>query len=480
MDDRILEELNIDELKIDEQQTIYNNGSYVRIEEDQMLAWLYLANTDIPYTKEEIYTFLQDHGVVKGYHTSNIAAMAKKHVYEREIKIAEGKSNKNGKDGYFDYTFTPELFKLPKVQEDGSVDYTNMTSLQNVKEGDIVAIYHPAVQGEDGYSVTGIELKAFPARELPPIHGHGVVIDESTGYYMAAIDGKVEILGDRVDIRNVHEVKGDVDQIIGKIDFIGDVIIWGNVEAGVQIKAARNIQVHGSVEAADLIAGGDIILSRGIQGGQKAKIKAEGNIFADFIEHTDIEAKGNVQANSIINSNISADGKVVLTGKRGLIIGGYTHGLQGIDSKNIGNDVEVRTIVHAGYRTEDQKQFFALKKAETAEQQHLSDILEELATLQRNQMMGSGAPNPVLEKRVTELKQEKDACHSRLMTIRKGKEQVEHIMELGKEAKIVVDGNIHRGVIICIDTIQVPIEHNTCYMRYFSMGGKMESNVIIK
>ena len=465
---------------VEQIKNIYNNGSYIRIEEDQMTAWLYLARTEKPYTKEELYTFLQDNGVTAGYHSSNIAAMAKKKVYEREIRAAVGKTSESGVDGYFEYTFTPELFKQPKVMENGFVDYTSMSELQNVKEGETLAIYHPAILGEDGYTVTGIELRSNPARDLPQAPGNGVVIEKETGEYKAAIEGKVEILNGRVDVRNVHEINGDVNLVTGRIDFVGDVIVWGSVEAGVEIKAERNIVIHGSVEAVTLNAGGDVILSRGIQGGQKAMVTAKGNVFADFIEHTNVKTGGSVHANSIINSNILANGRVSVTGRRGSLIGGYTHGLQGVDATSIGNEAEVRTTVHAGFLPENQKKFLVLKKSDADLTQDIADLMEELKLLQRNRMIPGSVPNPKLEKRITDLNKEKDSCLVRQSVIRKSIAALDRVMELAKEAKIVADGNIYRGTIVCVDADQIPIVHNTCYMRYFTKNGKLESNVIIK
>ena len=83
----IIEETNSKLLSIEE------NGSYVKISKDSMVAWLYLA---VPgeergnYTMDELMGFLKKNGVVTGYHRSNLAAMIKKHVYEREIVAAQG------------------------------------------------------------------------------------------------------------------------------------------------------------------------------------------------------------------------------------------------------------------------------------------------------------------------------------------------------------------------------------------------------
>ena len=112
--------------------------SYVRISEDEMTAWLYLCKpVDKPdYTREEIIAFLRANLVVCGYHSSNIAAMANKHVYEREIVVANGILPKKGVDGHYDYFFTPEGNQVPTVLSNGNGDYSSMNELQNVKKGD--------------------------------------------------------------------------------------------------------------------------------------------------------------------------------------------------------------------------------------------------------------------------------------------------------------------------------------------------------
>ena len=80
------------------------NGAYLKISEDKMNAWIYLnppKEGEPFYSKVEIMKFMNQHGIVKGFHTSNIAAIAKKGVYEREILVAKGSEPVDGVDGYF-------------------------------------------------------------------------------------------------------------------------------------------------------------------------------------------------------------------------------------------------------------------------------------------------------------------------------------------------------------------------------------------
>ncbi|NBJ92963.1 DUF342 domain-containing protein [Parablautia muri] len=458
---------------------IEKNGSYIRISQDNMTAWMYLT---VPgegkdnYTMEEFDQFLKKKGIVTGYHHSNLAAMIKKRVYEREIIVAQGQPAVEGKDGYYEYKFDPDQNKAPKVLEDGRVDYTTMSTLQNVRKGDVVAIYHHAKEGKDGYNIKGKSFKARKVKEATPLTGSDIYTEGDPDVYLAQKSGKIELKKGKIDIQAVHEIKGDLTLITGKVEFYGDIVVTGNVEAGVTIRAGRNIEIKGTVEAVNLFAGGNIILSRGIQGAQRAKVSAKGDIFADFIEHTLMMAGGNVQANSIINSKIVADGEVVLTGARGTIIGGYTHGMLGIQATEIGNSVEVKTVVHAGCEKEIYQKMYAAKSKELSLSEEVKEASDEYKELCKKKQLGK-IPQRLetqlqyLEGRLRTLKEEMGENNKVL-------EEMESLVVRGKDAKIMVKGNIYRGTVVSLAQAQMPIEDTTCLMKYYHQNGIIESSVI--
>lgn len=449
-------------------------GTYMRVDKDAMAAWLYLTPPEEGqfYTKSDLETFLERRGVVKGFHSSNLSAMIKKKVYNREILAAKGQLNIDGKDGYFEYLFTPEEYVAPKIREDGSVDYTNMSALHNVHKGDKVAVYHHAVQGTNGYTVYGGEIKAKGAKDLPPIRGKG--ISRENDEYFALADGKIEAKKGKIDIQSVHEIFGDVDMITGKVEFFGDVIINGNVESGVVIRAGRNIEVHGTTGCATLYAGGDVILSRGIQGG--GKISARGNVFADFIENTSVEAGGSVQSNTILNAQIYAKEKVVTTGKKGCIIGGYVHGLRGIEARTVGSDVEVRTILHCGYESEAYERLVDIVKQETETKEVLAELVETMTEALREKRMRGSSTSASTEAKLANWNKQKDKLFEQLDEIGHEREALEEIVENSKGASIRVDGSVYRNVIISINAEQMVIEKDTRSMRYTEDRGVIESS----
>lgn len=470
-----IDEANTDALSIEE------NGSYVKIAEDDMNAWLYLA---VPgegkekYTMEEIMEFLKKNGITTGYHHSNLTAMIKKKVYEREIIVAKGQPAVEGKDGYYEYKFDPDQHRAPKVLADGSVDYTSMSVLQNVRKGEIIAIYHHAEDGKDGYDIRGRALQAKKVKEAAPIRGQVVHDENEPDVYLAQKDGKIEFRDGKIDIQSLHEINGDVTLITGKVEFFGDIVINGNVEAGVVIRAGRNIEIQGTVEAVNLFAGGDIILKKGIQGAQRAKISARGNIFADFIEHTVVIAGGNVQANTILNSRISSDGMVTLTGNKGAIIGGYTHAMMGISATEIGNPAEVRTIVHVGSEKEIYTRLQAAKVAETAQSAELQELMDDASELIQKKKAANGRIPDIMESRIKDLEARITTLKRELGESKEERKKCEAVISRGKQSEIVVNGNVYRGTVVCLAQIQMPIERSTCFMKYFQERGMIESSVI--
>lgn len=457
-------------------------GSYVYIEEDAMLAWLYLTPPEEgqnEYTEEEIYDFLKANGVSFGFHVSNLAAMVDKHIYGREVKIAVGLQPTEGTDGFYEYHFTPVNHQAPTIREDGTVDYASMHMLQNVSKGEKVATYHPAVQGKSGKDVRGQEVTAKVIKELPPLRGRNIERKVEENIYVATISGKVLIEDGKIDVQNQHEIMGNVTLITSRIEFYGDVIINGNVEAGVTIRAGRNVVIKGMAEAISIQAGGDIIIEKGINGGQRARLVTRGNVFADYIEYTMVEAGGDVQANVIMNSIVSAKGKVILTGKRGSIIGGTTHGFLGVEAANLGNDMEVHTFIHAGYKPETYNKYLDYLRAEQKLNKEFTEILTELAELLRLRQANSNVFLAGQQARLAGLIQKKNVLTEELNQVKMEKESLNEEIVKGRGAKIKVSGKIYRGVTISIEMTKMPIESTTSFMIYQNQDGAITTEVVI-
>lgn len=327
------------------------------------------------YTIEYLQALLEQNGIRYGIIDAALKQIIEGQLYNQPILAARGKPAVDGVDGYYEYKFNMNKDRRPQVREDGTVDYWSINSIQSVAEGDVLAIYHPPVQGSDGMNVRGNPVLAKRGKDQAMLKGKGFLRSEDGLTYTAEIDGKVEMQGGRMMVLAIHVVGGDADISTGNIDFRGDVVIHGNVESGITINATGSITIDGTVEACTLNAGKDIILRRGMLGGHKASVKTKGNIFAKFFENTMIEAEGMVQADVLMNCKVDCKGKVVLTGKRASIIGGEIHAIEGVEVYSLGNEAETRTYIYAGAEPELQTRMAMLERK-------IADIKEEVARIE--------------------------------------------------------------------------------------------------
>lgn len=240
----------------------------VRFGYEDMEAYMSLpAPTGENYILKDLRDALLQRGITYGVDENVLESMIRDRRYEQEVLVAKGTPAGEGRDGYYEYHFKQKLSQKPKQLPDGSVDYWSIEKVETVKAGQVVAVYHPAVQGENGTNVKGRPLNAKRARELGPLKGKGFSRSEDNLTYTADVDGKIEMMNDRIIILSVYEIAGNADMSVGNIDFRGDVVIHGNVCSGVNIKCSGSITIDGVVEMAQLSAGKDIVLRGGMMGG---------------------------------------------------------------------------------------------------------------------------------------------------------------------------------------------------------------------
>ena len=458
-----------------------NDKSYVRITDDATEAWLYLcAPLDAErYEKSEILQYLKTNKVVAGINESNVAAMCKKKIYEREVKVAISEPGEEGNDGYYEFFFDLEKRK-PTIRSDGSVDYRSMSLIQNVAEGDLIAKYHPAKHATPGRNVLGGAAKPLLHKDKRPLTGKGISNASNPNEYYATKSGKVEYDGDnKINIVEVYEIRGDCDLADNAvIDFNGDVVISGNVAAGVVIRAGKSLTVEGVVECADIVAGGDVCLKRGMQGAGKGKIVSGGDVFTEFIEYANVEAAGSVQSNVILNSRVSADRNVILTGKKGLIAGGDIHGMLGISCITAGNLSEIKTNLHAGVMPDMMEKRIAVNEEYSKVRDELEETVEAMTKILRVRQQ-TGELNEQLQKHLVELKTKKEALYENAVEIKKRADELEAIVMAAREAKIRIEGNIYHGVVIGIDSHQLIIGRETSFMEYKVQNGMITGTVVV-
>lgn len=450
--------------------------TYVRVSDDNMTAYIYLAlpESGKKYSMAEVIACLNNNNVNMGIDEKVIDYIISREIYLREIPVAKGKPVIDGIDGFYDYKFRRVLDKKPLMNEDGSVDFWSISSVENVFEGQVIAVYNPALEGENGYTVNGKTLTAKRGKELVALKGKGFQREEDKVTYTSLIDGKIEVMNERINISEVFELYGNADVNVGNIDFPGDVIIHGNVCSGVTIKAGGSLTVDGSVEAAYITAKKDIIFRSGMQGGYKAQVVSGGNIYAKFFEHTNIEAEGYIEAGIIMNSYIKSCEKLMLAGKRAVIVGGEIYAIQSVDSMGIGNQAELPTQIVVGVSEDTFSKKKLLEKKIQITQEHIDKVSEGIRNFEQLVMKDSGIQ--ANDPRKAQLIRAKINDSVVLSKATAELEKINGIIERGKGAYVRVGGFVYPRVKICIDEEVLIIQSAQVAVEFF----KREKGIMMK
>lgn len=449
------------------------NKSKVRVSETRTEAYLSLCPPEegTEYRASDLEEILEGNGVVAGIDRKRLQHIIDEKRYFQEELVAETKPAVDGVSGRFEFLFNTEAERKPKILPDGSVDYSSISEVETVKEGDEIVHYYPATKGEDGMDVYGNVITAKPGRELPTIKGKGFLLSEDKRIYTAAITGKITYQGERLIITNLLEIDGDVTHATGSINFAGDVVIRGNVVTGMTVQATGNITVNGYVEAAVLYAGKDVILKNGMQGGGRGEVHCKGSVSGKFFEQTEIRAGGNVNANAILNCTIMAEGKVTVSGKLGVIVGGRTHAICGISATTIGNMSEVKMELIVGV---DNTVYIKMGELEERikplleEKRRIEEGINKINTILEKQEM------PELQGKKLQLLRAKISRESEITTLVEEKEKYETWIANAQNAKLIVQKSIYRGSKLTINGIQRMIESENYNVTYCRRGGEVE------
>lgn len=319
----------------------------LRVSEDKMAAFITVSPAadghDIIY--DDIISFLKENGIVFGICSGSIEDFCTNKKYNLELSCARGLPPVDQEDARIEYRFKTIHSMLPSERKDGTVDFRNLGIVQNVSKGDVLCRIMKSVPGKDGMDIYGtpVEWKKGRVPEFPS--GSNTVVSDDGLTLSAAIDGCIEYKKGILNINDVFVVRGDVDSSSGNIDFLGTVIVKGDVLESFSVKAGKDIIVRGMVEGAMLDAGGSITIANGMNGMEKGLLKAKENVTGKYFENANIECGGNINADVIMNSNIHAGNSVILKGRRALLIGGKSVAGKRIYANTIGSENNVRTDI---------------------------------------------------------------------------------------------------------------------------------------
>lgn len=403
-------------------------------------------------TKEEMLSDLAHKGIVHGIIEKNLDMYLKARQFCTNILIAKATDPIQGKNANITYHFNTGLTMKPKINEDGTVDFHNLDNMNRVEAGDLLATLQPAVVGTAGIDVTGNSIPPAKVNVLHLKHGNNICLSDDELSMYTNVSGHVSLVKDTVFVSNTYEVPADVCSATGDIKYDGNVEIKGNVITGFKVEAKGDIIVHGVVEGATLIAGGQIILKRGIQGMGRGILKAEGDIVTKFIENSEVYAGGNVSTDAIMHSTVFAKGEIRATGKRGLINGGEVKSELMISMKTAGSTMGTKTCMEVGFDHSLVENIKELEK-KLVEMREEKEKNEQFLSVYKTKL---GHGDRIPENRLQQIQTAKKNIQILDMGINKAEEQcmkMREEIEKHSNGRIKVESIAYPGVKIMISSV---------------------------
>ncbi|MBY0120669.1 FapA family protein [Bacillus sp. S/N-304-OC-R1] len=386
------------------------------------------------------------------------------------VVIAEGIPPKAGVDAYLLSEVQNE-----KTEHREKFNFRKILQIPSVSSGQLLASIVPPTPGTDGKDVFGNRIPANNGKPLKIRPGKNVILND-TKFYSTA-DGQLSLLNSMISVNPVFEVNGDIDLKTGNIDFIGNVIIRGNVPSGYEIKAGGDVRIFGLVEAANINAGGNIIVSGGISGGNKGVVSAGGNVLASYLNQAIVQAGQDVIIeSSILHSRIQAGSSIL--GKKALAIGGLLTANKDIYLKEVGNRLFTKTELQAFTDTTLAEKEQELK----IEMAKLKDNIEKLSSIEQKLLeieKKSGNLSPEQKMAILKQKSTKQHLQEQLLNMNQELRQLEEEKNERQDPSIYVYESVYPNTTVQFGKYALQIQHKQTSVRYYLDSGEISSESII-
>ncbi|MFF2888101.1 DUF342 domain-containing protein [Paenibacillus sp. NPDC057967] len=431
--------------------------SYLRIQTsaDKLSAFLTFSRIteDFVCASSDLEQYLRSKGVVHGLRIDVLDQICRNPLaYCREqTLVAQGEAPGEGKDGAVRFVYDMEDSKQHKPAEDqeGNVDLKEVTRLKNVKRGQLIAELVEPLSGSSGMMVTGEVIPPKFGKKARFKIGKNVVQNGENALY-AAIDGLITITDKgKINVFPVFEVNGDVDYSVGNIDFVGTVVIRGNVLTGFRVRASGDIRVIGGVEGAELESDGSIEITSGIMASSKGHVKAGRNVRSSFIQDGHVFAGEDViVSQSIMHSTVKAGKNVICSGAKGLIVGGLIQAGEQVVARTLGNAMSTATAIEVGVNPQLREELLELRG--NIKQLFESTDKSEKALVILDQMAAAGQLTPDRLELRAKLNATKRQTQSMIEESKVRMLEIEKMLEGTNFSRINVSGNAFGGTKVVI------------------------------
>jgi len=415
-------------------------------------------------TVDDVRGFLANNSIVFGILDVALQEFEDFPLYDTPYYVAEGIPPVHGAPAKVIYNFETEPDKIHiEEREDGSVDFKELNKYQNVVKNQPLARKVSPEPGKDGRTVYGRYIPAQDGKDMEIGLGKNVTITDNGATVVATANGHVMLKAGKITVETILVIPGNVDGRTGNVNALGSVEIKGNVEDGYSVTAQGKIEVAGYVGKANLNAGGDIIVSRGINGGEGTEfgnITAGKSIWSSFIQNSQaIAGEFVIVSAGIVNSDVVSQKKVLCKGRRAKIVGGHVRASEEVNAVILGSAGGSETLIEVGFDPAAKEEIEQLNETLTAVEEERDKVDLNLQGLKRQVRMQRKRLSKEKEQLFEELRVQHNELHKKMDSITSEiQKKQEYLDSLLTHGKVSAAKKVLTGVILRIRDVELVVK----------------------
>lgn len=292
-----------------------------------------------------------------------------------EILFAKGSFPREGEDA--ELRFELEIGPLAgHLLDDGTIDFRDRRIMVGVSAGQHIATKIPAVQGEPGYNVLGVEIEPKSGKDITvKVSGEAEFLPQENRV-IATSDGALSIVNfNTIKVAGKTTVKGDVDYSTGNIESEGSVTIQGDIHPGFTVEVGGDLKIGGAVSGAQIQSGGNLVIKGGITG-KSTTIGAGGDITFNFIERGTVKSGGLVVIRKQCYYSSVEAATDIRCHRQSTILGGQILASGSLGVGNVGRENCTPALLGAGIDPGRYLLYRQLKKEYSRQQEEIIQALQ--------------------------------------------------------------------------------------------------------
>ncbi|WP_241901320.1 FapA family protein [Vibrio sp. 10N.286.49.B3] len=438
----------------------------INIADDCMLANMIVAGSyrGQGVSSQDIIKQLKDAGIIKGInkqalkkvlHMSHTLSSGEQFIQP----IAKGLFPVNGKNAQFQPLIKDVRKQVlaPKASSSdlNKIDLKDFGKTITVGVGNELMKRIPPTNGEPGFTVKGEKLLPKEGEYLDFKLVVGSKVSSQDSNLLIATHSGMPIISERgVAVENTLCLK-NVGIDTGHIKFKGHIVVQGNIEAGMVVKATESITVGGFIESADVQAQGDISVAKGIIGHivtdeetYTCRVKSNGNISANYAQYSELQAGESIHLSVYsLNNKIQCGQDLLVIDKsqeNGTLSGGTVKVGRRVHCVELGVEGDTLTKVHAFARYDAFKdRMTKYNDLYRVAQEQTMEVVRAQISFQKKPKSERGSDEEML------IKNRKEENNQQLKKIKNGIEQLNSQFEsCFKDCTIEVKSKVYTRVTI--------------------------------